>query len=177
MKKVLAAVPLLLLGVLAGVIATRPDRFVVVRGHPIPEIPQAFVHETLVSLHTWPGWSHWGQTDRVPGSDRFEGPPAGVGSRWSWERKREGDRMGLELIRETPDTVVFRITGTSPAQPTLKFSIAPGMVAAEFEGRLELAGKLVSIVKPPEKVIAPSLERELKLLAKQVGAPSLSVPP
>ena len=96
---------------------------------------------------------------------------AGVGARWSWQRKREGDRMGLELISETPDTVVFRITGSSPAQPTLKYSIAPGMVAAEFEGRLELLGKAVSIVKSPEAVIAPSLERELKLLAKQVGSP------
>jgi hypothetical protein len=143
----------------------------VTRGQGIPEIPQAFVHETLVSLHTWPAWSHWGRSDAVPGSDLLEGPPSGVGARWSWQRKHDGERMGLELISETPDTVVFRITGHSPAQPTLTYSLAPGMVAAQFEGRLELTGKLVSIVKPPEQVIAPSLERELKLLAKQVGIP------
>ena len=169
MKKALLAVPFVLVGALGLVIATRPDRFTVTRGQGIPEIPQAFVHETLVSLHTWPAWSHWGQVDRLVGSDLLEGPPAGVGARWTWQKIRNRGRMGIELIRETPDTVVFRIIGDSSAQPTLTYSLAPGMVAAQFEGELALGGKLVSIVKSPEAVIAPSLERELKLLAKQVG--------
>lgn len=174
MKRVLIAAPLILLLGVAIAIFSQPDHFTVTRVVQVrARTPAAFA--AVNSLHTWPAWTQWGALDRVPGSDLLEGPPEGVGARWTWQRKGKGDRQGLEIIKATDGTqvaqVVFKVVGESPAQPTMTFDLTPGSVRATFEGKLELMGKAVSLVKGPEAVIGPTLERELATLAQRLSGP------
>jgi hypothetical protein len=145
-KRLAITVGLFLVMLVTGVILTRPPRFQVQRS-VVVAAPPAVAFEKLNALHQWPTWSKWGK-DRVPTSDALAGPPAGIGSNWTWQPTRGGSH-GLEIVPEGNGT---RVTAT-------------------FAGELELLGKLVSIVKPPEAVIGPSLDRELGLFAAMVASP------
>lgn len=175
MKQALIASALFLVVALVGAVLTRPPTFTVERS-VVVAVPSEVVFDKLNQLHTWPAWSKW-SNDRVPTSEALEGPAAGVGSKWTWQSKERTYRSGLELVKVTPPSqVVFKIIGDSPAQPELTYDLVSQgpvtQVTVTFGGKLELLGKLVSIVKPPEKVVGPSLDRELSLFAVAVASAS-----
>lgn len=174
MKKVVLAVGIIVVLTMIAIVLIQPSRFAVIRTTVVAAAPDdAFAR--LSSLHRWPKWSAWGK-DRVPGSDALAGPESGVGSSWTWQPQHGEVRKGLEITQVSPPgRLVLKIVGDSPAQPELIFDLKPEgtgtRVTATFAGDLKLFGKAASLVKSPEAVAGPSLERELSLFAAWVASP------
>ncbi len=167
-KRFVLAAALFVVFACVGMVLSRPNTFTVQRSVLVPVRPEV-AFEKINSLHAWPAWSKWGH-DRVPASDALSGPPSGVGAIWSWQPNHTKARAGLEIVAVTQDKqVVMKVLGDSPAKPRMIYDLAPEgtgtRLTVRFTGDLELIGKVVSIVKPPEAVVGPSLDRELGLFA------------
>lgn len=93
--KILIALAVLIV-LLVVVIATRPSRFHVERSATIAAAPEN-IFARVDDLRSWSTWSPWEKKD--PQMKRtFGGPPAGVGSTYSWAGdKNVGEgRMTIE---------------------------------------------------------------------------------
>ena len=123
---VLAVLGLIALLVIGGY-ALSP-RFVVTRNIVI-DAPVDKVYALVVDPRSWKRWSIWNQRDPQMQIE-YSGPPSGVGAKWSWKSKSEGDgamtftiaepnrRVGFDLYFPDFDTtskgeLVFSLEGSA----------------------------------------------------------------
>jgi len=98
----LAAVGIIALAIV-GIGFLLPSKFQVQRSIEINAPPKK-VYDLVVEPRRWAEWSVW--TRRDPAMKiTYSGPPFGMGARWSWQSKSEGNGS-MELTRVEPDRAV-----------------------------------------------------------------------
>ncbi|HSU14344.1 SRPBCC family protein [Longimicrobium sp.] len=153
------------LAVLAIVVATRPDAFLIQRTATIAA-PAEVVYAQLDDLHRWGQWNPFEKSD--PGIRlAFAGPASGVGSSYHFVGKRAGEgRMTISGVRPN-ERVTVRADFIKPMAAThqIEFTLkpAPGGVAVTWamSGRNGFLGKAVSLVMNMDRMVGGEFEKGL----------------
>jgi hypothetical protein len=168
LKTFAIALAAVLLG-LAALVAVQPASFVVERS-TVVEAPAAVVYAHIQNLRAMDAWSPWARMD--PGMEiTYEGPPAGVGARSSWEGPEMG-RGRLTITAAKPDREVeMRLEMLAPMQATHRvlFTLAPADSGTEVSWRMEgtngFVGKAIALFMDMDRMVGGPFEQGLASLA------------
>ena len=171
-KKGAAMLRKILIGVAAAivvlviVVSTRPSTFHIERSTTMAAPPETAFAQ-VNDFHAWAAWSPWEKLD--PQMKRtFEGPPAGIGSRYAWVGNREvGEgRMTIEKS-DKPTQVSIKLEFLQPfaATNTATFSFAPAaggtQVTWAMDGQNNFMAKAAHMVMDMDKMLGADFERGL----------------
>jgi hypothetical protein len=164
-RKILIGVAVVIV-LLLLVILTRPATYHVERSTAMAAPPEnAFAQ--VNDFHAWPAWSPWEKLDPQM-KKNFEGPPAGVGSKYAWagnDQVGEG-RMTIEKS-EKPSTVGIKLEFLKPFESTstTTFTFAPAAggskVTWAMDGENDFMGKAASLFMDMDKMIGADFEKGL----------------
>src|SRR5438445_6239343 len=87
LKKILVVL-VVIIGIFAIVVATRPSSFKIERSAVIVAPPDV-IYSQINDLHAWSSWSPWEKQDPAM-KKTFSGAPAGVGSVYEWASDNVG---------------------------------------------------------------------------------------
>ena len=105
MLKIIAIVIVVLIAVLLGLAATKPDTFSVQRATTITAPPDK-VFALINAFHQWGQWSPWEKLD--PDLKRtFSGPASGKGSVYEWTGNSKVGAGRMEITEPTPPNKVI----------------------------------------------------------------------
>jgi uncharacterized protein YndB with AHSA1/START domain len=157
------------LAIIVGIAATRPDTFEVTRTEAMHAPPEA-VYPLVVDFRQWGRWSPWEQLD--PDMERrHSGAPAGVGAVYEWSGNKKAGEGRMEITEaEAPHRVVIALDFIKPfaASNVTAFQIerdgAGSVVTWSMHGPNSFAGKLFSVFVNMEKMIGRDYERGLAAL-------------
>ena len=164
-KKILIGL-VVLLAVLAGVIATRPDTFAVERSTTIQASPE-FAFALVNDFHHWGEWSPWDKLDASM-KRTYDGASAGVGAIYTWtgnDKVGEGKmtveeskpnelvRIKLEFIKPFASTNSTTFTFTPAGKDT--------QVTWKMEGHNNFMSKAFSMFMNMDKMVGGDFERGL----------------
>jgi hypothetical protein len=154
------------LGALAGYIASRPSDFRVSRSRTVAAPPDV-VHTYVNDFHRWREWSPWESLD--PALKReYSGAPAGPGAMYSWWGNRhvgEG-RMTITHSR-APQSITIRLEffkpwrGTNTTQFDFASSGSGTHVTWMMTGRSNFMAKAFGLFMDMDKMIGSSFEKGL----------------
>ncbi|MFL5349518.1 MAG: SRPBCC family protein [Hyalangium sp.] len=164
-KKILIGL-VVLLAVLAGVIATRPDSFAVERSATIQAAPE-FAFALVNDFHHWAEWSPWDKLDTSM-KRTFDGASAGSGAIYAWtgndkvgegkmtveeSKPNEQVRIKLEFIKPFASTSTTTFTFTKAGEGT--------QVTWKMEGHNNFVSKAFSMFMNMDKMVGGDFERGL----------------
>jgi len=137
--------------------------------------PPGAVLDRVADLHRWPAWSPWEDLD--PAMDRsYSGSEAGVGAVYEWDGNRRAGKGRME-VTESDDqhvTIDLRMERPWPASNTATFRVVPAGEGCEvtwtMSGPQNLAMRLMSIVRPMDKMVGPDFEKGLARLKADAEA-------
>lgn len=98
----LAAVGAVVLAIVIGGTAL-PSRFSVSRSVAVAA-PADRLYDLVVEPRQWKKWSAWQQRDPAM-RITYNGPPFGMGAKWSWESSKEGEGS-MEITHVVPNRLV-----------------------------------------------------------------------
>lgn len=173
-KKLLLVLVVVVVG-FVGLVLMQPSDYSVTRSATM-SAPAAATFEQVNDFHKWDAWSPWAKLDPAM-KTTFDGPPAGVGSTYSWigngdvgegkmtiteSRPNEHVRIKLEFIKpfaSTCDTVfTFKPDGDQTA------------VTWTMSGHNEFIGKAFCLFMNMDKMIGSDFEKGLADMKKTVEA-------
>ncbi len=166
-KKILAAVAVLILGFVAF-IATRPADFVVTRKATIaapPEVIFPFVND----FHSWKQWSPWEGLDPKMVTT-FDGPPAGKGAIYAWKGNDEVGEGRMTILESVPnDRVIIKLEFLKPFEATntttLDFVAGPSTeVTWKMEGTNNFMSKAAGVFMNMDEMIGKDFDKGLAKL-------------
>lgn len=165
LKKILLGLALVLV-VLCGFIATRPNTFVVQRSATI-KAPADIVFAQVNDFHHWAAWSPWDKLDPSQ-KTTFEGASAGVGARYGWSgddkvgegrmlieesKANELVRIQLEFIRPFASINTTSFLFSSTAEGT--------QVTWKMEGLQDFISKAMCLVMDMDAMVGKDFEAGL----------------
>ncbi len=136
--------------------------------------PMINIYPNVFDPKAWTQWGVWNRRD--PGMTMtYSGPAAGVGAKWSWVSKSEGNG-GMEIVRADFDksvAYVLTLEGMdSPFTGRIEFSPGAGNVKVTWIGEGDMGtspmGRWFALFM--DKLIGPDFEsslRNLKELAER----------
>jgi hypothetical protein len=174
LRKVLVGL-IAIVGLLAGVIATRPAEFTIERSGQVPGAP-AIAFSLVNDFHAWTAWSPWEKID--PGMQRsYEGPASGVGSIYRWSGNEDIGSGSMTITESRPNERIvldLEFIEPFPATNITSFTFAPAgdetNVTWKMQGRNGFMGKALSLVFDMEQMVGSSFERglaDLKAVANE----------
>ena len=150
----------------AGVVATRPSEFRVVRS-TIIAAPAPVIFAQVNDFHRWDAWNPWAKVDPAM-KQTYEGAPAGVGAVYTWAGNREAGEGRMTIIESRPnDLIRVRLeflkpfAGTSIATFTFKPEGAGTLVTWSMAGENNFIAKAVHLVMDMDKMIGGNFEKGL----------------
>jgi hypothetical protein len=150
----------------AGVVATRPSEFRVVRS-TIIAAPAPVIFARVNDFHRWDAWNPWAKVDPAM-KQTYEGAPAGVGAVYTWAGNREAGEGRMTIIESRPnDLIRVRLeflkpfAGTSIATFTFKPEGAGTLVTWSMAGENNFIAKAVHLVMDMDKMIGGNFEKGL----------------
>ena len=175
MFKRLLLVLIVLIAVLLGYAATRPDSFRVERATVI-KAPPAKVFALIEDFHQWAGWSPWEKLD--PAMKRtHSGAASGKGAVYAWEGNSDVGAGRMEILETTaPSRVLIRLDFMKPfeATNTAEYTIQPEGEATRVTwamyGPAPFLSKLMQVFVSMDKMIGKDFEQglaNLKALAER----------
>ena len=165
LKKVAVGLGVLVLG-LVVVIALQPSEFRIERTAVIAA-PAPVVFNQVNDLRKWEAWSPWAKLD-PQAKTTYEGPPAGVGSSFSWvgnEKVGEG-RMTITESRPS-ERVTFKLDFVKPfvATNTAEFTFKPEgnrtAVTWSMSGHNGFVAKAICLVMNMDKTVGGEFDKGL----------------
>lgn len=172
-KKVLIVVALLVVAFVI-VVLTRPSDFSVSRSTTIGAPPEV-VFAQINDFHKWEAWSPWAKLD-PNATNTFEGPAAGVGSKFSWAGDRKVGVGNMTITESRPaDLVRLRLEfikpfpGTSTTEFTMQPTENQTVVTWTMTGKNNFVAKAFSLFMDCDKMVGPDFEKglaNLKALAE-----------
>jgi uncharacterized protein YndB with AHSA1/START domain len=113
MLKIIAIVIVVLIAVVLGLAATKPDTFRVQRATTV-KAPAAKVYALIDDFHQWSQWSPWEKLD--PELKRaFSGPTSGKGAVYEWTGNSKVGAGRMEITEPTPpNKVVIKLDFIKP---------------------------------------------------------------
>jgi len=164
LKKILLTVAVLLV-VLLGYAATRPDTFQVERSTRIHASPEA-VATLLSDFHHWSTWSPWEKLD--PEMQRtHSGAPSGVGAVYAWEGNSKVGAGRMEVLEATPTSTVIQLDFLKPFEThnIAEFTLRPDgeytEVVWKMHGPMPYLSKVMSVFMDMDRMIGPDFEAGL----------------
>ena len=125
MLKKIAIVVVLLLAVVLGLAAAKPDTFQVQRSATIKAPPEK-IFPYLNDFHRWDAWSPWEKMD--PAMKRtYSGTDKGKGAVYEWEGNDKVGKGRMEMTESSPSKVVIKLDFLKPfeAHNTAEFTLQP----------------------------------------------------
>jgi carbon monoxide dehydrogenase subunit G len=156
----------LVLGALAGYIASRPSDFRISRSRPVAAPPDV-VHAYVNDLHKWREWSPWETLD--PALKReYAGAPAGPGAMYSWWGNRQvGEGRMTITDSRAPQSITIRLEFFKPwrGTNTAQFDFAPSgsgtNVTWTMTGRSNFMAKTFGLFMDMDTMIGSHFEKGL----------------
>ena len=121
-----AAVIVLVVGVLALIVATQPSEFRIERTTTIAA-PAPAVFAQVNDFHNWQAWSPWATLDPAAKSS-FEGAPAGQGAMFAWAGNSKVGEGRMTITESRPSELVrIKLEFVKPfaATNTAEFTFKP----------------------------------------------------
>ena len=168
MKNILLIL-LLIVGVLAAVIATRPDTFNVERSGVV-EAPRALVYELVTDLKRFDEWSPWAERD--PNMKKtFADVTVGKGASYSWAGNDQVGKGTMSITDvEADKTVNLKLEFVEPfaSEADVKYDLADEGDKTKFTwsmgGKNDFIGKAMSLFMSMDAVIGKDFEQGLAKL-------------
>jgi hypothetical protein len=165
LMKILLAL-IVIAGVFAAVVASRPDDFRYTRSAAMAA-PQAAVFAQVNDLHKWQAWSPWVKMDPTAKST-FEGPEAGTGAKMSWDGNSKVGAGSMTIIESRPNELVrFKLDFLRPfaATQTAEFTFTPQgkqtLVTWSMFGKSNFVAKAMALVINCDKMVGDQFEKGL----------------
>lgn len=164
-KKIGIAV-VVILAVILGLAATKPDTFTVQRVATIKAPPEKIM-PLISDFRNWTSWSPWEQLD--PNMTRtYAGAPAGKGAIYSWKGNSDVGEGRMEIIElAAPNKVDIKLDFVSPMESsnTTEFLLqAQGdstTVTWNMSGPMPFTSKIMSVFASMDSMIGPDFEKGL----------------
>ncbi len=158
------------------VAAFQPADFRITRKAVIPASPAA-VFAQINDFRNWQAWSPWAKLD--PGAkNSFDGPPAGVGSKFSWSGNNEVGEGSMKITASKPgESVVMDLVFTKPFAATnlTEFTMTPEGAGTEvtwsMSGKNSFIGKAMGLIINCNKMVGTKFEEGLANLKSAVAKP------
>ena len=166
MWKILGIVIVLLIVVILGLAATKPDTFRVERSTLI-QAPADRVYAQLEDFHRWSAWSPWEKLD--PALKRtYSGAENGVGAVYAWEGNSKVGQGRMEIREAVPASKVeIQLDFLKPfeAHNTADFTLAPQgdstQVTWAMTGPNNFLGKVMSVFVSMDSMVGKDFETGL----------------
>lgn len=166
MFKVIAAVVAVLIAILLGYAATKPDTFRVQRAISIKAPPEK-IFVLINDLRSWTSWSPYERRD--PAMKRsHSGAPSGEGAVYEWEGDSQVGTGRMEIIESVPSSrVVLKLDFLKPfeAHNIAEFTLASDGDATEvtwaIHGPTTFVSKVMSVFVSMDKMIGKDFEAGL----------------
>jgi len=122
----IVAIIVVLLLIVVGFAATRPNTFRVARSASIAAAPDK-IYPLIDDFRRWTAWSPYEGLD--PNLERsYGGAPSGVGATYAWEGNNKAGAGSMEITAaQAPSKVTIRLEFTKPfaARNTAEFTLVP----------------------------------------------------
>lgn len=172
MLRKIAAVVALLLVVLLGVAATRPDTFAFERSIAVAAPPER-IYPLVEDLRAWRAWSPWEGLD--PAMRRtFGGAPNGVGATYAWQGNGDVGAGRMTITEAVPPSrVAIDLAFLEPfeAHNVTEFTLAPTSAGTRvtwaMRGPQPFLGKVMSVFLRPDAIVGPDFEKGLAALKRE----------
>jgi uncharacterized protein YndB with AHSA1/START domain len=166
MIKIIAIVVVVLLAVLLGFAATKPDSFRVQRATSIKAPPEK-IFSLINDLHRWRVWSPYEKKD--PAMRRtLSGPANGKGAVYEWEGNTDVGKGRMEITDTSPPSkVIIRLDFVKPfeARNIVEFTLQPNgdstHVIWAMHGPSPYISRLMSIFLNMDSMIGTDFEAGL----------------
>ena len=155
-----------IVGGLAVVVATQPEEFKVSRTTSVKASPDVIFNQ-INDFHNWDKWSPWAKLDPNM-KTTYSGPPAGVGSSYSWTGNDEVGEGKMTVIESRPsEQVKIDLDFIKPfaAKNLTEFSLKPDgdttQVTWVMTGKKNFATKAFCLVMDMDKMVGGDFEKGL----------------
>lgn len=155
-----------LLGLLAVLVATRPTEFRVTRTATIAA-PAAAVFAQVNDFHKWEAWSPWAKRDPQM-KQTYGGAPAGEGATYAWQGNNEVGEGRMTLIESRPGELIrIKLEFLKPFAATnmAEFTFRPEgqgtFVSWSMDGRNNFVSKAMGLIMNMDKMIGRDFEKGL----------------
>jgi hypothetical protein len=131
LKKLLLSL-VILVAALAAVGMLLPRSITVTRSVTVNAPPET-IYPLVATPRSWPSWSPWNKRDPNM-AITYSGPAQGVGAKWDWISKSEGDGSMVFTEATAPTTATFELTIVGMGPPSKgTFTLAPSGSATTVE--------------------------------------------
>ena len=165
MLKKIAIVVVILLAIVLGLAAAKPDNFRVQRSASIKAPPEK-IFPYLDDFHRWDAWSPWEKMD--PAMKRtYSGPEKGKGSVYAWEGNDKVGKGRMEMLESSPSRVFIKLDFLSPfeAHNTAEFTLEPQgdstKVTWTMDGPAPFISKLMQVFCSMDSLVGKDFETGL----------------
>jgi uncharacterized protein YndB with AHSA1/START domain len=156
-----------LVGAVAGYVATKPDDYRITRSATFDAPPET-VFEQINDFRNWEHWSPWAKLD-PNAKNTFEGPDTGEGAVFRWNGNDEVGEGALTITEVKPhEKIQMRIEFTRPMQDEsiIEFTFEPKgeqtVVNWSMIGRYpNFFGKMFCTLMNMDKMIGDDFEKGL----------------
>lgn len=165
LKKILIGL-IVVIGIFAAVVATRPDTFKVERAATI-NAPAEVVFAYVNDFHKWDEWSPWSKID--PNMKKtIEGAPAGVGATYYWNGNDDVGEGRQTITESKPNEMVgIKLEFLKPFASTSQvvFALKPEAdkttVTWTMNGNNDFMGKAFSMFMDMDAMIGKDFDKGL----------------
>jgi uncharacterized protein YndB with AHSA1/START domain len=120
------AIIIILIGVVLGIAASKPNEFTVLRTARIKAPPER-IFPQINDFHNWAAWSPWEKLDATM-RKTFSGAPSGKGSVYEWEGNSKVGKGRMEIVdASVPRKVAIKLDFERPfrANNMAEFTLEP----------------------------------------------------
>ncbi len=154
-----------------AIASTRPATYHVERSTVTAGSPST-VYVVLNDLHRFPEWSPWQKLDPAM-KITHEGPPSGVGAKYSWAGNKDVGEGRMTITESTPDqSVVEKLEFLKPWASTcdVRFTIVPdgngSKVTWAMDGTNDMMAKVMSLFMSMDSMIGKDFDSGLANLKR-----------
>jgi hypothetical protein len=157
---------LLVIVVVVGFIATRPESFRIERSAPISASPEV-VFSLINDFHHWGRWSPWEKLDPAM-KKTFEGAAAGPGAIYAWAGNSKVGEGRMTLLESKPgELVTIKLEFFKPFKATNQatFQLRPTAAGSQvhwiMDGKKNFMMKAFTIFMDMDKMVGKDFEEGL----------------
>ena len=143
------------------------------------DAPPQVVYEQIASFRGWTAWSPWEEVD--PDMTRtYSGATSGVGAVYAWSGNRKAGQGRMTITEATaPSKVGIDLLFEKPfkSRNDTVFTVVPegsgSRVTWTMVGPMNLGTRVMSLLKPMDKIVGPDFEKglaRLKGVAERIAA-------
>lgn len=161
----------------AIIVSIQPALFRIVRSATMTA-PPARVFEQVNDFHNWKAWSPWAKIDPAM-KETYEGPPAGVGAKYSWDGNKQvgAGRMTITDSKPSSDIrILLEFLRPFATTNSVHFAFKPqgSQTGVEWimEGKKNFISKAFCMFFNMDKMVGADFEKglaQMKAIVETTG--------